>query len=52
MIGGLPSLDGIGVDDAVAGDYRDAEVSKQYREFERRGGYRIEPTAADGTGSV
>ena len=30
------SLDGNGVDDAVAGNYEDAEVSEQYREFERR----------------
>jgi cell filamentation protein len=52
MIGGLPGLDGNGVDDAVAGNYRDAEVSEQYREFERRRGYRIEPAADDGAGSV
>lgn len=52
MIGGLPGLYGNGVDDAVAGNYRDAEVSEQYREFERRRGYRIEAAAGDGAGSV
>lgn len=48
MIGGLPGLDGELVDDAVAGSYEDAAVSEQYREFERRRGYLIEPTADDG----
>lgn len=52
MIGGLLGLDGHGVDDAVAGKYEDAEVSEQYREFERRRGYRIEPAADDGAGSM
>lgn len=52
MIGGLLGLDGNGVDDVVAGNYEDAEVSEQYREFERRRGYRIEPAADDGAGSV
>ncbi|WP_229722670.1 hypothetical protein [Xylophilus rhododendri] len=42
MIGGLPGLDGNGVGDAVAGNYEDAQVSEQYREFERRRGYRID----------
>ena len=46
----MPSrLDGTGVNDAVAGNHRDAEVSEQYREFERRG-YRMEPAADDGAG--
>lgn len=52
MIGGLPGLDGKGVDDAVEGNYEDAEVSKQYREFEQRRGYRIEPAADNGLGSL
>jgi len=52
MIGGLPGLDGNRVDDAVAGNYEDAEVSEQDREFERRRGYRIEPATDDGAGSV
>ena len=52
MIDGLPGLDGNGVDDAVAGNYQDAAVSEQYREFERRRGYRIEPAADDGARSV
>eukprot|EP01034_Spumella_vulgaris_P005175 gene5175-biopygen4546 len=47
MIGGLPGLEGHGVGDAVAGNYEDAEVSEQYREFELRRGYRIEPAADD-----
>lgn len=47
MIGGLPGLDGQGAGDAVAGNYEDAEVSEQYREFERQRGYRIEPAADD-----
>lgn len=52
MIGGLLGLDGNGVDDVVAGNYEDAEVAEQYREFERRRGYRVEPAADDGAGSV
>jgi cell filamentation protein len=52
MIGGLPGLDGKGADDAVAGNYQDAEVYEQYREFERRRGYRTEPAADDGAGSA
>ncbi len=52
MIGGLSGLVGQGVDDAVAGNYKDVEVSEQYREFERRRGYRIEPAADDVAGLV
>jgi len=52
MIGGLPGLDGKGVDDAVAGNYQDAEVSEQYRKFEQRRGYRIKPAADDGNESA
>lgn len=52
MIGGLPGLAGKGADDAVAGNYQDAEVSEQYREFDRRRGYRIEPAKDDGTDSA
>jgi len=52
MIGGLPGLNGKGEDDAVAGNYEDAEVSAQYREFERQRGYIIEPTTDDGDAST
>lgn len=52
MIGGLPGLDGKGTDDAVAGNYKDAEVSQQYREFERRREYPIDPPAGNSTGST
>ena len=52
ILGGLPGLDGNGVDDAVAGNYEDAEVSEQYRNFERRRGYRIDSPADDGAGWV
>lgn len=48
IIGGLPGLNGKLVDDAVAGNHEDATVSEQYREFERRRGYLIEPAADDG----
>ncbi|MBB3193452.1 Fic/DOC family protein [Roseateles terrae] len=41
MLNGLPGLDGQGPDHAVAGNYANAEVSDQYREFERRRDYRI-----------
>lgn len=53
MLGGLPGLDGKGggADDAVAGNYTDAEVSRQYREFERRRGYHIDPSADNSNGS-
>jgi cell filamentation protein len=50
MIGGLPGLDGNGVDDVVAGNFEDAEVSAQHREFERQRGYRIEPVTDNGAG--
>lgn len=43
MIGGLPGLDGQGATDTIAGSYQDAQVAEQYREFERRRGYRIKP---------
>ena len=52
MIGALPGLVGEGADDAVAGNYQDAEVSEQYREFDRRRGYRIEPTENSGNGAA
>ncbi len=52
MIDGLLSLEDHGVDDAVAGNHENEEVSEQYREFERRRGYRIEPATDDGAGSV
>lgn len=42
-IGALPGLDGRGAEDTIAGEYRNAEVSQQYRDFEQRRGYRIEP---------
>lgn len=42
-IGALPGLDGQGAEDTVAGEYRDAGVAEQYRYFEQRRGYRIEP---------
>jgi len=45
MISGLPGLDGKVANEAIAGNYQDAKVSEQYREFERRRGYRIEHTA-------
>lgn len=51
MIGGLPGLDGKEMDDVVAGNYQDAGISEQYREFERRRGYRIEPGMQDCAGS-
>ncbi|HMO48962.1 MAG TPA: Fic family protein [Rubrivivax sp.] len=45
-IGSLPGLGGgKGTEDTIEGEYRDAEVSQKYREFERRRGYRIEPDA-------
>jgi cell filamentation protein len=52
MIGALPGLVGEGADDAVAGNYQDAEVSERYREFDRRRGYRIEPTENSGNGAA
>lgn len=52
LISGLPGLGGQGVADAIAGDYQDAEVSEQYREFERRRGYQIEPAADGGAGAA
>lgn len=47
MIGGLSGLDGQGAVDSVAGNYDDAEVFEQYREFERRRAYGIEPATDD-----
>lgn len=52
MIGALPGLASKDADDAVAGNYQDAEVSEQYREFDRRRGYRIEPTVNSGSGAA
>lgn len=37
----LPGLDGQGAEDIVAGEYSNADVSQQYREFKRRRGYQI-----------
>lgn len=47
VIGALPGLDGKGAEDTVEGEYRDAEVSQKYREFEQRRDYRIGPEAGD-----
>lgn len=47
MLSGMPGLAGKGAGDAVAGNYQNAEVSEQYREFERRRGYRIEVAAGE-----
>lgn len=38
MIGSLAGLDGLGAEDTIAGEYSDAGVSQQYREFEQRRG--------------
>lgn len=40
-ISSLAGLDGQSGADTVAGEYTDAEVSRQYREFDRRRGYQI-----------
>ena len=52
LIGGLPGLNGQATGDAVAASYQNADVAAQYREFERRRGYRISPTEDDGAGSA
>ncbi|OXJ06546.1 Fic family protein [Burkholderia sp. AU6039] len=47
VIGSLPGLDGQGREDIIAGEYGDADVSQQYREFARRRGYQIGPDAGE-----
>ena len=42
VIDTLPGLDGQGTEDTIAGEYSDAKVSQQYRDFERQRGYSIE----------
>lgn len=39
VIGRLAGLDGQGAQDAIEGEYLDAEVSRKYQEFEQRRGY-------------
>ena len=43
VIDTLSGLDGRGPEDTIAGEHSDAEVARQYRDFERQRGYSVEP---------
>lgn len=43
VIDTLSGLDGQGPEDTIAGEHSDAEVARQYRDFERQRGYSVEP---------